>query len=92
MSGEGQHASHARGKQYVAGSPRPTVGTVDDLSRQAEGGQRAQTSGFQTKEYGRFRNRAPKMGAAGLPQGMGAFDQPNTNLSVNRNFQYTGGR
>ena len=92
LSADDDTGDRGKLRQYVSASPRPTVGTVDDLSRQAGGGQRAQTSGFQTKKYGRFRNRAPKMGAAGLPQGMGAFDQPNTNLSVNRNFQYTGER
>ena len=53
--------------QQVQASPRPTVGQVDDLSRQAEGGMRAQTSGFQSKPYGRFMNRQPKMGPAGIP-------------------------
>jgi len=63
--------------QQVQAVPRPTVGRVDDLSRQAAGGVGAQTSGFQSKDYGRFMNRQPKMGPAGMPQGMGAFDQVN---------------
>lgn len=63
--------------QQVRAMPRPTPGQVDDLSRQNEGGIRAQTSGFQSKPHGRLRNRQPKMGPGGLPQGMGAFDEVN---------------
>lgn len=66
--------------QQVQAMPRPTPGRVDDLSRQAGGGILAQTSGFQSKPYGRFRNRQPKMGPGGVPQGMGAFDQPRPEL------------
>jgi|DEB0MinimDraft_4_1074332.scaffolds.fasta_scaffold00108_13 hypothetical protein len=66
--------------QQVQAMPRPTPGQVDDLSRQEEGGVRAQTSGFQSKPYGRLRNRQPKMGPGGVPKGMGAFDQPRPEL------------
>tara|TARA_R100001510_G_C7644602_1_gene202013 strand:- start:851 stop:1672 length:822 start_codon:yes stop_codon:yes gene_type:complete len=84
-SGEGDsgaRASHMGGYiedigQQVQAMPSPSPGQVDDLSRQAGGGILAQTSGFQSKPHGRFFNRQPKMGPAGLPQNMGAFDQVN---------------
>jgi len=65
--------------QRIQAVPRPSTGNVDDLSRQggSQGAQAAQTSGFQSKPYGRFMNRQPKMGPGGMPQGMGAFDEVN---------------
>lgn len=56
-----------RHRQTIEARPRPNEGLVDDFNRQEAGGQRAATSGFQSKPYGMFRNRRPKMGPAGLP-------------------------
>lgn len=56
-----------RHRQRIQARTRPNEGLVDDFNRQQAGGQRAATSGFQSKPYGMFRNRRPKMGPAGLP-------------------------
>lgn len=93
-SGEGDSGARASSMggyiedigQQVQAMPRPTPGRVDDLSRQAEGGVGAQTSGFQSKPYGMFRNRKPKMNVAGmadmswLPEGQQSAFQPNEEL------------